>query len=405
MHGGAPREVAQGPPEARPIQQHAAWRIKPGLTRGLMRVLVVTIWYDTENLGARMHVADLPNSLPNSEHDPGRHWDVPVPSRTSLDHIESELQSGAEQCPSALEGHCTCAQTFRHSGWSRDRHRVYAGLKATGASDATLERFGDCGAYAWVFENPAEPGDYRIGSSRCKNRWCMPCANQRSRTMRNALTKYVAGKTIRFLTLTVKNKPATLADRLDHLNSSFRALRRSKAWRAAVDGGVAFLEIKAGQNQEYWHPHLHVVIEGKYIAHSTLVKLWRAITGDSYIIDIRAIRSRDQLTRYITKYVTKPLEAALLRSPEKLIEAMKAIRGRKIAATFGSWRGLKLTDTEPLDDWLPIAPLNRVIHDALDGDANAIAMMQILEKGQISWNQDETGQSRTQTDRSRDGPS
>lgn len=351
-----------------------------------------------------MHPADLPYRQTDPNHDYIDSVDVPLPSSTRLDSVESESQERNKHCPSGPDGPCTCSQSFRHSGWKRDRHRVYEALKSTDASEATLERFADCGAYAWVFESPGHPGDFRIGSSRCKSRWCTPCANQRSRTMRDKIGKHVRGRTTRFLTLTVKNTSESLLSHINHLNESFRALRRTKAWKQAVEGGVAFLEIKQGQNAGFWHPHLHVIIEGTFLAKSTLVKLWHGITGDSYIVDIRAIRDGEAVTRYVTKYVTKPLESAVFRNPKKLVEAMKAIKGRKIAATFGTWRGLKLTETEPLDDWIPIAPLNQIIHRAHNGDAQAIAILESLRKGQISCNTNKNDPSSTATDLARDGP-
>jgi hypothetical protein len=107
-----------------------------------------------------------------------------------------------------------------------------------------------------------------------------------------------------------------------------------------------------------WHPHLHVLCAGNYIEKSSLVVAWQSVTGDSYIVDVSLLTGGDAIASYITKYVTKPVPAAVYRDDAALTEAMTAFRGRHVALTFGSWRGFRLTE-EPDDatDWLPVCSL------------------------------------------------
>lgn len=320
-------------------------------------------------------------------------YDAEDQGLTSLVTEESDQQTRLDQCPEQSEGRCSCSLTFRHSGWQGQREKVYTALVQTGAGQATLERFAYCGSNAWVVQNPNNPADFRVSSSRCKNRWCMPCSQQKARIICSAIFDHIEQRTVRFLTLTVGGSCQPLADRLTHLYSSFQALRRSKAWKAHVRGGVAFCEIKRGTLLDRWHPHLHVLMEGKYFPVGTITKLWKAITKDSCIVDIRPADNRAGIARYITKYITKPLDSNLQRMPEKLFEAMQALKGRKIATTFGSWRGLKLTDPKPTNDWLPVAPLDELIHRAAKGEPWAQSVIDYLRRKTQPWNQTSAKQS------------
>jgi len=311
----------------------------------------------------------------------------------SLVPEESQSQANADQCHEQSDGHCCCSLSFRHSGWQQQREKVYTALVQTGAGQATLERFAYCGQNAWVVQNPNDPSDFRVASTRCKNRWCMPCSQQKARLICSAIYDHLKTRRVRFLTLTIGGTSLPLADRLNHLYLSFQALRRTKSWKASVLGGVAFLEVKRGTLLDRWHPHLHVLIEGSYFAQQTIAKLWKEITKDSCIVDIRRADNKDGITRYITKYITKPLDSSLQRMPAKLAECMTALKGRKIAMTFGTWRGLQLTDSKPTNDWLPIAPLDELIHRAAHGEPWASAVLDHLKRKTQPWKQDSAKQS------------
>jgi hypothetical protein len=70
-----------------------------------------------------------------------------------------------------------------------------------------------------------------------------------------------------FVTLTMPNV-ASLADHpLRRLRRAFGKLRHTKLWKRNVRGGVAAIEIT---NQGHgWHPHLHTVIDCRWLAWKT----------------------------------------------------------------------------------------------------------------------------------------
>lgn len=51
--------------------------------------------------------------------------------------------------------------------------------------------------------------------------------------------------------------------------------------------------------------HVHIVMDCEYVPQYEIAELWHSITGDSMIVDIRAIVNRQRATYYITKYITK----------------------------------------------------------------------------------------------------
>src|SRR5690606_7248566 len=96
-----------------------------------------------------------------------------------------------------------------------------------------------------------------------------------------------------------------LAGELERLKACFRELRRGKPWKQHVQGGVAVVECTFNAKTQKWHPHLHIVFDGKYWAQPAIATEWERVTGDSKIVDVRFVRSKDQAAGYIAKYVSK----------------------------------------------------------------------------------------------------
>lgn len=218
-------------------------------------------------------------------------------------------------------------------------------------------------------------------------RLCQACAHARG----IKLSKNAAQKVSHILnddrdlrpwlvTFTVKNGP-DLADRLRHLLRSFskgwkrrenhlRGKRHSSAFNA-VAGSIYSAEIKRGKNSGQWHVHLHCLFlvpasvwrweEGKTglqleaNAHRQLCDEWYEITGDSFVINAKPLRSavdmasgepvrEDYLTAElfeVFKYLTKPSET----SPEDVVEAWRVTQGKRLVRSHGNLVGLKMPET------------------------------------------------------------
>jgi len=191
-------------------------------------------------------------------------------------------------------------------------------------------------------------------------------------------------KRTRFVTLTLKTTTEPLLYLLQHLYDSFSKLRRTKLWRGTQTGGVAFLEIKWNPNMMRWHPHLHILTEGKYIAHPALSKAWLKCTGSSFVVHVTRVNDAARAAAYVVKYASKPHDPSVLKDFDRLKEAIVALRGRKLCLTYGTWRGVKLTEVPDQGEWEPVAPLATIITQARNGDDAARSILSRLPQTPFS---------------------
>jgi hypothetical protein len=264
---------------------------------------------------------------------------------------------------------------FRHSGWKATRARVHRVLSDLDVSAQRLARFSDCGHHAWIMQCVSDRTVYKIVSDKCHDRFCAPCSVERSRIIAHNVLEHVGKRALRFATLTLRSRDEPLATTCDRLSRSFARLRSRKLWKARVRGGVAFLEVTYSKTTGYWHAHLHLIIEGLYVPKALLKRLWHEITGDSYIVDIRIVRDNAKAARYVSKYVSKPLDGPALRSDKHLTEAIVALKSRRLCTTFGCWRGVNLTETPDDGEWIAVATLNSLLHHVRTGHAFAIEFL------------------------------
>lgn len=267
---------------------------------------------------------------------------------------------------------------FRHSGWNHDRRRVYDSFRRTGQSCNRVHDFCSCGKHAYVFQSIQDPEVYTLGGSTCHDRFCLPCGRERSRVIASNVKLRVAGKPARFLTLTLRSTTEPLAQLLTKLSRDFTALRRAALWRKRVTGGVAFLEVKWLAKTNRWHVHLHALLQGRYVPRQDLSKLWLRITGTSDVIDIRIVEDENHCTHYICKYASKPLDRTVVVEPLRLDEAVLALKGKRLCLTFGTWRGLKLTEPPESGTWVQLGTLDEILERAEAGDAEAALALDAL---------------------------
>lgn len=183
---------------------------------------------------------------------------------------------------------------------------------------------------------------------RCRDRLCPTCARVRSRqTAERVAVATQHADSLRFLTFTLKSSDAPLGEQLDRLYASLRSLRRTAEWKAHVWGGIACVEVTRNAETGQWHPHLHVLADGKYWRQASISNAWRAITGDSPVVDIRAVRSRKNAAQYVAKYSAKPTDLKFWPL-HAIADFAAAIHRRRLVLTFGSLHGHKLdADDEP----------------------------------------------------------
>jgi hypothetical protein len=65
--------------------------------------------------------------------------------------------------------------------------------------------------------------------------------------------------------------------------------------------------------------------------------------------------------------------------PNRLDEAVLALKGKRLCLTFGKWRGLKLTERVDAERWLNLGSLTEFIDRAEAGDQAAATILRALE--------------------------
>lgn len=299
-------------------------------------------------------------------------------SSTSLEPPETKPEQ-----PEELPGGVTCepigiAESFRHSGWAHNRSLVYSALRRTNQPTSRIAAFHDCGAFAYVYQTAHAPYEYRLGGSNCHDRFCLPCASDRSRLIAGNVLDALGGKPARFLTLTLKSNDGPLSTQIDRLYSCFAVLRNRKLWRSRVQGGCAFTEIKWSTKAKAWNVHIHCIIHGLFLPQRELSAAWFRITGDSMILDIRLIRDQGHVGRYVTKYASKPLSNTFVNRKPQFDEVIQAMHGRRLCFTFGTWRGIKLTEAPEPGEWINLGSFESVVLQAKQGDLEALRALRYI---------------------------
>ncbi len=295
-----------------------------------------------------------------------------------LEALETDPQEHGRVAGRSIHNDVRLTVLFRHSGWKPDRIRVAASLARTAQPDSRRAAFQDCGSQAFVLRSIEDPSKYRIAGSGCHDRFCVPCAIERSRVIAHNVVELIEQKAIRFVTLTIRSTDDPLTDQLDKLYASFSALRRRAVWHKAVFGGVAFLELTFNKTRNQWHPHLHCLVDGTWIDGKRLKIAWNQITNGSYVIDIRRPSSNEAVGRYVAKYASKPINSTFLRNEDRLDEAVIALKGRKLCVTYGTWRGKLLTASTQEGTWEHVCSLEDLISQAASGDDECRAIMASL---------------------------
>lgn len=284
-------------------------------------------------------------------------WTHPATILSSLEPLETTVPIAVSASSVVPATSIPAGVSFRHSGWSRPRQLIQAALHRTGASEARRERFNECGAYSWIFRSKTDPDHFKISGSFCRDRFCTPCANARSRLIANNLRGCLKNPPYRFVTLTLRTDNEPLSELINLLLKSFRALRLTSWWGERVTGGVGFVEVTYNPARSRWHPHLHLIIAGTYLDSQELRAHWWRITQHSFIVDVRAIRDTETTLRYVTKYASKPLGNSFINRPAQLDEAIVALSGRRLCHTFGAWRGLQLFAITDQTEWERVCSL------------------------------------------------
>lgn len=256
---------------------------------------------------------------------------------------------------------------------------MFQAMIDAGWTDKQLARFQDCGSMCSLWRSKST-GDPFIMGNFCKCRTCAPCQAARAALVRGNVAQHIAGRTVRFITLTLKHREWPLRKMIARLKVCFKALRKEEEWKQHVRGFAAFLECKHEPRSNSWHVHYHILAEGSLWMQRDISNLWLQVTGDSMIVDIRAVNDAAGGAYYAAKYATKPYDAGAFKDPMVLAEAVRELARCRLWIIGGTWKGkLRPLATSPLPDDLEfIGTLNTLFDDAERGDESAQALIQEL---------------------------
>jgi len=218
------------------------------------------------------------------------------------------------------------------------------------------ESLRDCGNFA-TFRDYFTIGQTRLANfCTCKKHLICPlCAIRRGA---KALRVYLARVELLMasdallrpymVTLTVKNG-ADLDERFRHLSGNLRAYhKRRKGTRQkgeVLKAKSAVWSYEFTNKSKGWHPHVHAV----WLCHEApdpfkLSEEWHALTGDSFIVDVRPIDMADPVGGFceVFKYALKFSDLA----DRDRLTAYRTLKGKRLQDSFGELRGL---DIEPSD--------------------------------------------------------
>jgi len=365
---------------------------------------------ETYRLFYTCHICKRRTMLPNEEGGGLHWWTCALAPSSSLVPIETNVE-GIAPSPSDVRGQqpsLTSPETgavgqhsfdgrytlvlptteelnLRHGSWAKRRAEIRAVMGQGMAGRNRLARWDSCGAQAMLHWHKS--GQYVLCQAFCcHDRFCVPCSRSRSRCISENLSKKIDSAATRFVTLTLSSDDTPLSKQLDRLYRSFRTLRADEWWSKNVSGGCSFLEVTINPKSGQWHPHLHPLIQGSYLPQAVLSRKWFAITGNSPIVDIRAVPCNASVCLYVSKYASKCLDDSVFTNADKLSEMMCSMGGRRFCLTFGAWRGWKILEHTPLDmsEFKPAGSLTHITKEASLGDSFAIRTLNALRKN-LRW--------------------
>jgi len=216
---------------------------------------------------------------------------------------------------------------------------------------------GRCGSYL-AFRHWLDFDDVRLHAAQfCKYHLLCPlCAIRRgAKAVEAYLTRYEAIRTEKpllrpfLVTLTVKDGP-DLWERFTHLRRGLQRLNRRRGhrfcrWSAwhSIAGAVWSYEVKRGSGSGLWHPHAHAVVLSELEPDQVrLAAEWHQLTGDSYIVDVRAMAD-DVASGFVEvfKYAVKFSDM----EPADTWHAWETLRGEHLVQSCGVFRGVDIPES------------------------------------------------------------
>lgn len=202
-----------------------------------------------------------------------------------------------------------------------------------------------------------------IYSNSCHVRLCPLCAWRRSlkvyrdtRVVFDEIKKSYKGSRFLFLTLTCKNvKGEELSETITKMLYAFKMMFKYKAFKEFVLGFMRSLEVTYNQEDEEFHPHIHVLIHTSfnlysgrnYLTHSDFVGYWANALGIDYepFVNIKSFKSKNrgqegkelaEICKYCVKYSDMIIEDDIDKTSEILYFLECSLANRRLLGFGGT---------------------------------------------------------------------
>jgi len=293
--------------------------------------------------------------------------------------------------------------TWRRQLLGESYDKQQAVLEAMQLADfptSVTERTAACGDHVWVYRNN-ETHEHRVRHLTCHNRFCLMCQRTYIRSVKERALQSVPAPNRRISFLTLTQRAAhnrELQEAIANIVASFRRLRASEYWKHYVEGGLYVMEITRG-TQDWWHVHLHAVIDTDFWPLDQLHRAWARASRDDASCHIEAVSAErhDAINRYLTQYLTKPFPDALYDNPAILAAFVAACRGRRMIQAFGSWAPQQLLRKAAAalarqrfspDEWTFVGELHCIVDNAERGSRLDDAILSALGYGTLQYDLD-----------------
>jgi len=241
-------------------------------------------------------------------------------------------------------------------------------------------RMAGCGSYV-DFAVDADNELIRRLTHRCKSRFCPFCQRQRGKDLAAKIERLILlMENPRTIVLTVKSEELPLKEHFHKLSKWFAQLRKHPDVKKHIINGVYTREATVNKRTGKFHPHLHIIYDGDYLAQKQLRRIWHTITGGSDIVWIQAVKNPLKMARELATYVIKPADAdSWLDSTLESFAA--AVHGMQMMHTFG-----KKFARDPYAEKraslprekLPTFSLTQLAWQARNDNADAVAMLLLI---------------------------
>lgn len=277
-------------------------------------------------------------------------------SDTQLDTIETTSQSSATNSYRDF-----CVNSCRKDiDWNR---LVYSCIDADMYTEQ-VKKYDNCRTYAF-FVRHKTTGQVKVQGCSCRLRWCPLCIKSRKFVIKNEVCSWVKKlKKPKFLTFTLKHQDRPLRDTVKDLYKYFRNVRRTKWFKKNVRGGVWFFQITKSKTDGLWHPHIHCLVDSNFLPKNDLSELWLQITGDSHIVDIRAVKNVKKTADYVARYATVPCRLVDF-DIDDAIEIVQTMHGKRICGTWGTGKEMSfaIRKSDDWESWERIGNFSVIWHD------------------------------------------